>query len=475
MLAAGLLHSYIAWRQDGRVRHAAGTGLFLACLFLTKPWTSFGLGLPLFWNLAKTRRQDPRAYWRGLLLLCLGILAGVLLTRAYNRALTGDGDLSPLSLLPRTFPVGFGPVEGQTRDHSLILGLRLMWRSIRDLDRWFLGLPRWSFFVWLILAGHGWSRRWSGLLFSTVALLFVSFIPVAVSGQSLVGPRFQAEALPAFLLLGALGLSRIWRKLEVRRQARTLLFLTLWALSSWSAFLFFQERTQRWLDETRALRDVKTELLALPLPHLVFLPERYRAEPHFRDVLEFNPRDAGSDSLRLRVHPSDRAAVAAAFPERGAFVLDLGASPLLSPFTGNLGPLLRTGANGHLVHGVAENQGQERVADSSRHLAGYLYYGWYLFLPPGRYEARFDLRWEQVRPEAPVRIEVAAQLGQNILGHQSVDRGLTDTVVPFTLHQLTQVEPRVRFGGSGRVRLRSIEFVRLGPPELEFPPLPPGD
>jgi len=207
----------------------------------------------------------------------------------------------------------------------------------------------------------------------------------------------------------------------------------------------------------------------------VFLPERYRAEALKRDVLEFNPRDSASASLRLRAHPADRAAVSAAFPERSAFELELEGGPRLASFTGVPPPLRRTGANGHLAQGTAENDGDERVSDASRHLAGYLYYGWYLFLPPGRYEARFDLRWEQVRTEAPVSIEVATQLGLSILGHRSVAGGLTDTVVPFTLEQLTQVEPRVRFGGTGRVRLRSIEFVRLGPPGVEEPPKPSGE
>lgn len=468
LISAALLHRYIVWQQEGRWQTALTCGLLGTALIVTKPWASLWLFAPIavhVWKGNLPRR--PAAAWRGVALLAFGVILGILLTRGYNRNITGDGDVSPFSLLPNAFPIGFGPGLGEVPDHSLIRGIRLMWRYFRLMDRWFLGAPRWSFFVWLGLAAHGWNRQWSGLLLGTVALMFVAHIPVGLSGQSPVGPLFQAEILPHLLLAGALGLSRIWRRGGAHPTRRRLGFLVLLTAAAVSSILFSLERMDRIGEEYAGLWEIERTLDRGSGQKLLLLPERLPFDAPYQELLVFNPLDVSARTLRVIARPEDRPAVAAAFPERTAFLLSGEPGAVLEPWDQPFAGKRRPGSHGHLQPGSGENAGEHRIADEARHHAGFLYFGWYLFLPPGSYEVRFDLRWEQVNPARPLRIELAVNQGERVLAAREISGGLAETSLQVTLDTLTQVEPRVHFGGSGQINLRQISLHRLGP--AEFP------
>jgi hypothetical protein len=101
------------------------------------------------------------------------------------------------------------------------------------------------------------------------------------------------------------------------------------------------------------------------------------------------------------------------------------------------------------------------VANEEEDQPGYLFYGWYPYLPPGIYECRFDLRWSGVNADSPLRLEAMADLGSRSLGEQILAEGVEQTVIQFVISEALQVEPRVYFGGSGSVTLRGVSFTRI--------------
>jgi len=130
----------------------------------------------------------------------------------------------------------------------------------------------------------------------------------------------------------------------------------------------------------------------------------------------------------------------------------------LDPVTVKWEGRVRAASNSHHSRGTGENEGESRVAMSGRDQAGFLFFGWYPYLPPGEYECRFVLRWSGVRPEAPVRLEVMTAQGNRSLVSRVLAAGLEETALRFRLEETRRVEPRVYFGGSGEVTLRRVEI-----------------
>jgi hypothetical protein len=272
-----------------------------------------------------------------------------------------------------------------------------------------------------------------------------------------------ADFLVFLLIPGALGLSRIIRKQTGHFWHQTLLSL---AVAGWILYFSIpfglghaRELRSRYEVSWRIARMVE----ALPEPALVFLPQELDSEPGLRINLALNARGMESPVLRLQARPEDYRALAESFPDRTVYALQVDPLVDLTPVEARWQDLSRSAANSHHFRGTGVNEPEtgSRTARAGRDQAGFLFYGWYPFLPPGTYECRFELRWSEVDEDAPVRIEMMTHLGKTSLGKRELAGGLEETVIQFTLDEALQVEPRVYFGGSGSVTLRDVRVRRV--------------
>lgn len=109
-----------------------------------------------------------------------------------------------------------------------------------------------------------------------------------------------------------------------------------------------------------------------------------------------------------------------------------------------------------------------RVAAAPADAAGLLLFGQYPALPRGRYAVWFDADWDAIAPDAPARLEVAADHGRRILCARTLSGTATGAPPALDIEisaRVEDVEPRVHFGGSGVLRLRRVRFIeteRLG-------------
>ena len=480
MLATGLLVFYVGGRQESNNLSLTLAALCWAGLYLVSPSMALCLAVPFgvdIWCVLNRNLRSP-AHWRGVALIVVAASLGILTLAMVEHAQSGDGSVPAEHIREAGEGWGFGPRRTPARDgtlvpHSLQRGFANLADQLRYLDTWLLGGFPGFLLVWLGLCAHGWSRRWSGLLLATwltVALAHVAYWDPALSP---VGPLHFAEILPFLLAAGGLGLSRIWRKLAARRPQRLALFGAMAAV-----WLFFALRVHLdlWVDfhsDTRLLAAFHENTEAYPPPLLVFLPEDARIGDPVLNTVALNPRGRQSAILALRAPVADRDALAVALPDRRALVFHPD-SGNLDPHRGTFEGRHRVGANSHHSRGTGANNDTARIVDETKHTAGFLFYGWYPFLPPGEYECRFSLRWSGVDEARPLRLEIMTDQGTRTLASKTLGEGLDATTLRFTLEDVTRVEPRVVYGGSGEAVLRSVDLapILLPAPDALPEPLP---
>lgn len=478
MLGALFLWAYIRMLQSPGLRGGALCGLVWGLLVFTHPWNAVLLGVPfgLHWLAQGVRPWKTFQPWGRSVLFLLGALPGVLLLFWYFSELTlGLDVLADTAVHNRVngwLPFQAGSGSASQDPQSMRRGLSLLWRHVRLTDQWLFGTPRFTLLLWLGLAGHGWNRRWSPLLLGVTLVMFFGYVTWPQLDTTIGGPRFQAPMFPYFILFGAMGLHQIWRKLDGVQSVRMFLFLFLGLWGGLSSIEFLREKHDAVQEQFGAYFQVQGDLASLEQPVLVFYRDPFPDVPTQRPLFGANLQGMRTPALRVRAPLDPRPALRDTFPERMSLVLE-DETLELHPFAESFQGLERAGYDAHLAPGTGRNTEDGRVADSSEHQKGFLFYGWYPFLPPGRYEVRFDLRWEQIRAEAPTRLEVMADLGLTRLADAEITGGLTSTTLAFSLAEGQQIEPRVVYGGSGIVHLRRVRVRRLGPLEPEPPVLTP--
>lgn len=462
------LMGYLKWRQERSLLWAFLTGLCWSLLLQIRPLSALFITVPFWIDLLLETKRNRRNWsaWMGLFLYILACLIGGWAFLRYNKVSTQDPLLVTYLEHESSENWGFGIRRTQGGDveqihHSIQRGAIQLWRNLLDLDRWLLGTFPGTLIVWAGVMAHGWSRRWSGIIFGVIVTVALGYMGFWYDGGSEVGPLHFADILPYILIAGGLGLSRIWRRMHRHRLRRDVLFAVLAVGMFYMSIPF---ATRKALDLRRANASswrISSMVDSLPEPSLLFLPERIDRDPVLFANLALNARGLENPVLRLQARPENRPALAASFPDRTAFVLDLEPEVALNPLKEEWAPPRRTATNSHHSRETGRNVETTRIADAESDNAGFLFYGWYPFLPPGIYECRFDLRWSGVVEDRPLRLEVMTDLGQTSLGTQSLDAGLDETVIRFELKQARRVEPRVYYGGSGTVTLRDVSFRQL--------------
>ncbi|MCC5844094.1 MAG: hypothetical protein JJU05_07575 [Verrucomicrobia bacterium] len=471
-LSTLFLWAYIRMIQSPGIRGSLGCGLAWGLLFFTHPWNALLLAIPfaLHWLAQWPRTWKTAVPWGRTLLFGIGILPGVLLLLWYFRELTLDTTLLAGEALQHRvngwLPFQAGGTGGGGDPQSMRRGLSLLWRHVRLMDQWLFGTPRFTLLLWLGLAGHGWNRRWSPLLLGVTLVMFFGYVAWPQLDTTLGGPRYQAPMLPFFILFGAMGIHQIWRQLEGVHSVRMFLFLFLGLWGGLSSIEFLREKYQDVHEQLGTYFQVQEALAAPDRPLLLFYRDPFPDSRYARALIGANTDGMNTPVLRVRAPLGQRAGIRDAFPGRVAVTLEDETLELI-PFAESFQDIERAGHDAHLAPGSGENTADGRSANSAAHQPGYLFFGWYPFLPPGRYEIRFDLRWEQIRPELPTRLEVMTDLGLKTLAVTEITGGLTSTTLDFSLSEGRQIEPRVVFGGSGTIHLRRVIVRRLGPLEPE--------
>jgi len=459
---------YLKWRQERSLLWAFLSGLCWSLLLQIRPLSASFLILPFLVDVILELKRNRKEFtvWRSSLFFLIACLLGAWAFFRYNTVSTGDPFLVSYLEHEPSEKWGFGERRTQgggveVIHHTLKRGWIMLWHNLLRLDRWMFGTFPGTLLVWLGLVIHGWSRRWSGVLFGSVMAVLFGYMAFWDDGGSKVGPLNYAEILPFLLVLFALGLSRIWRRMQSRPRSRGILFSLFATVILYGSIPFSLQTAVEIGTQNEEAWEISVLVSSLPEHSLVFLPDTIKENETLKANVALNPVGWRSRVLRLQAKPEDRAALAASFPDRTAYELILEPVLHLKPFDLEWVPPSRKAANSQHSRNTGKNSESDRIARENEDEPGLLSYGWYTYLPPGRYECRFDIRWADVRTSKPLRLEVMADLGRVSLGEQVLSEGLDDTVVRFTLQEAQQVEPRVYFGGSGEVTLRSISISKL--------------
>jgi 4-amino-4-deoxy-L-arabinose transferase-like glycosyltransferase len=190
-------------------------GIMIGLAFITRPWTTFAIGLPFAVQALIDLVRRWRTMWRtyAIMLITCGMIA--LMLPLYNAALTGSPLTNTYELWWPMDRIGFGPGIGVTPGgHSLytaIVNFRLDFPLFGQmLSGWpdVIGVS----LVWVpLIAGlllPPMSRREWALLLPPIMLVGAHFLYWA-RGSSFYGPRYYAEAMPFLWLIIARGLIKI--------------------------------------------------------------------------------------------------------------------------------------------------------------------------------------------------------------------------------------------------------------------------
>jgi len=205
--AASLVH---AARKPGRLFSALLAGLALGASLHFRPWTVMAIGsVVLAAVLISPLRANIRLRAVAAFLAPVAVAVGLML--AYNQALTGQALLTPFEKYSPSDRLGFGPDRGletwpaRDRGHDLHNAMKNLNLNLEALATSLFGWPRAALLVCLAGALAGSRRvRWAlaaAAVAPAVAYSFYHYCGVVY------GPRYWSEALPAMLILAAMGLA----------------------------------------------------------------------------------------------------------------------------------------------------------------------------------------------------------------------------------------------------------------------------
>jgi len=191
-------------------------------------------------------------------------------------------------------------------------------------------------------------------------------------------------------------------------------------------------------------------------------------QPHIGEVV-VNPRGLASDPLVLKSMYVANPVSMRVYSDRTPFLLRGSAPDRLLPLTPPARIVLerpavsmacQTGRNSSYPD-AAEAVREARSGDAP----GYLVLGVTFPLPRGRYRAQIEGAYAGVTPARPVRVDMAASAGREILAVTNMvgrSSGALLYETEITVAEIVRrVEPRVYFGGSGTVVVSRVTFSEM--------------
>lgn len=438
--------AYVRWQTGGRVGFAAVAGLAWAVLFLNRTYTGTLMALPLgvdaMVRLLLHWRQ--RSQWGGTVLFGLFALVGVGAYLFYNYLALGDPFSSTYLYYQDRWQLGFNG------DHRVVDGLHTTWKNILLLDRWLWGMSG-SLLIVIAAIVIGWSTAWTPVCVACFLAVVGGYAAFSFPGFNTCGPYYYFETLPFLFTLVGLAAARIRRW---RFGRGLLVFLAFVLVVGSLAFMKHEAKRTR---KARAEDTLAQAALAnAPTNALVFVGG---FEEEIGRNLLLNDRGLRSDPLVVPNWGTKNILVARTFPERTCYQLRPGQDHV-EPYTLTPSILSYDIPVEDCTSGTGSQEpGDTWVADAPRTKAGYLAYGKWMHIVAGRYQMVFRLRYDGVTPQAPLRLEVVAESdGRRVVHHTLNGATNADTTILFDMPEYDRVEPRIYYGGSGRVVFKGFRM-----------------
>ncbi|MFT5472242.1 MAG: hypothetical protein ACI856_000558 [Kiritimatiellia bacterium] len=455
-----MLATYIRWQSTGQWGYAIVSGLCWALYFNNRTYSAALIAIPFGIDaLARFRPHQWRRYGVQLLLFAGAAVSGVLMSMLYNALAVGDAHTSTYLFYNTTQNIGFGPRDGRIV-HTLALGLQNTEANLRALDNWLFGFSKSSVLV-AVLCVCGLSRRWTFLLVASGVALVGGYVAFWYPGVHAVGPIYYFELLPFLLAMAGMGLQRCLDRAPKRAQ--------LWGASC--AVLVLMLTCINWLHGQRQLqasaqiikRVVADTIAQAPKSSVVIFSKMGRQLIH---ECALNPHGLDSDPLILvesrRQQNSQLSVYRNLFADRDIFYIIGGAEDTLVPAPPSVPLNVALGIR-HARHrsgvNVVDEQSDTLVrVNQDGDPDDFSYSGQFLRLPAGLYSAEFDMELRHCEASSVVMFDIFASQEGRVL----VDRALSGSHakgplrLDFELSSITEVEPRVRFGGSGNLRLSNV-------------------
>lgn len=468
-----LIWAYWRWNQTGRWPYAALAGIGWSLLLLNRTYIAVLIAAPFGLDaLGHYWRHRSRTIFLGVLAFGLCAGAGVGMYLYYNYLTTGHPLQTAYDFYAPGETLGFGSrvrQDGRPFVHSLPIGLGYLWANVTLLNRWLWGFPG----SLLLAAGlwfAGWSRRWSPLFLGALACVWLGHVAFWGPGVNNIGPYYYFETIPFLLLPCAVGITRAWQWLRSRPMGwrAVALLLVVAALAASVDFMWREGRRLRMQQQTtHRLSEI---IRAAPAPAIIEIGVAWLDKV---DLLTFNPHGLESQPLVVRPVDKNPEPVLRYFAQRQAWRLAGDGSRGLEPFPRRVLDVTFSAPASH--HSTGRDallpDGQNvRLAEEKQDAAGMLAFGNYCYVYPGRFVVEAELETHNVAPETPVWVDVAADLGRAILTRQVVSGTQTNTVrLDFSTDRFDPVEPRVYYGGSGRVAVKTLRVMErdAGPARKE--------
>jgi hypothetical protein len=330
-----ILALYLLGRRGMGFGSGLGVGLSLGAIFLARPYTAVGVGLPLLAYVAV--RQRPR-----LMSMLLGGATLVLLHLVYNRILTGEFLTFPAQLLGQIHGIGFSPDFGVPsfglQGHSPLRALINTGYAAFALS---LQLSGWLFLslVFFVPAGFssGWRKSW--WVHASALGLVAAYLLYWYHGVTPWGPKYWSEALPGFVIASATGIRAAKGGIRCRFglrpdfALRALPFLIAYALLVYVPIQIRYFASCQWGETPKVNRQTRAGGLhnALVFVHT----DESSGSFDYSSAFIFNDPLLKSDVVYARdLGDNEDARLMRLFPERGAYLYDFNTDtvrPLLVP------------------------------------------------------------------------------------------------------------------------------------------------
>lgn len=440
--------AYVRWQSGGRAGLAAVAGLAWAFLFLNRTYTGTLIALPLAVDsmVRLGRHWRSRPQWAGTILFGLCASVGVALYLLYNDLALGDPFSSTYLYYQDRWQLGFNG------DHRVADGLRITWENILLLDRWLWGMPG-SLLVVLAAIVIGWSTSWTPVSVACIVAVVGGYGAFSFPGFNTCGPYYYFETIPFMFTIMGLALARVRRW----RFGRVLLaVLSLVLVVGSLAFMKHEARRTR---KARA-EDVRAQaaLANAPSNALVFVGG-------FKEVvgrnLLLNDKGLRSDPLVVQNWGRRNSMVARTFPDRACYQLRPG-QVRVEPYAIDPPVVVDDIPVDECASATGRREAGDTVlvAEAGRDKAGILAQGKRVSLVAGKYRITCRARCKGVEPEAPSRLVLAAESDDRIVFQHLLDgsSGGSEMTFQFDMDGYDRVEPRVYYGGSGRVVFKGFRL-----------------
>lgn len=467
LIIAGLL----LWFMHNRTAGAVIAGLAWAWLFNNRTLSAIAL-VPLlasgaiFFLFYTFRRRGIRSlYGTALFAGCSAF--GVLVYLAYNAQMTGDPLLPTYLLYAPSENLGFGwrYTHIQGINHTPLRGLYETWQNLLLLDSWLWGWHGALIVVLLLmLAGishYGVSVLCFGAAFLSVVAGYIFFW---YPGPREFGPGYYLDAAPFLYMACAAGGWALYRA-ACAKAGKVIIPVVALLFAGWLfCFVSFVSSQVIVRQDAAQLEARLAELLEQAPPRSLVVLKNV-PQPALGQLV-FNPDGLDSNPLIVRYIPDTLHLLARRFPDRDIYIVNrdsIGFEPLqsfdekprvcISPLDTHrlTGTNLWQSSDGMMLRAASEFNGDK---------AGYLVYGVTKWLAPGT--NRVDFSVSGVGTDWSCRADVAVDAGCWILAETDIPDGENGVVTLVLVNNsFIRVEPRVYYGGCGRLVVHEICFEEI--------------